>query len=80
VLWLWTRGALLAKPQVGWTAGRGCDPDVLCAAALHGHTAVVRLLVKEVGLKFCKNPTTASAVSNACSNGHDETLATLIEC
>jgi hypothetical protein len=52
VFWLWTRGALLSKPKVGWSSKRGGDPDVLCAAALHGHTKVVRILMESVGIKF----------------------------
>jgi hypothetical protein len=52
VFWLWTRGALLSEPQVGWRSVAGGDPDVLCAAALHGHSKVVRILVESVGIKF----------------------------
>jgi hypothetical protein len=79
VFWLWTRGALLAMPQVGWRSRRGEDPDVLCAAALHGHSKVVRILVESVGIKFNAALSVAgeSAVTCACRNGHDEVLEVL---
>jgi ankyrin repeat protein len=81
VFWLWTRGALLAKPKVGWTSKKGGDPDVICAAALNGHAKVVRILVESVGLKLNRKLSKSgeSAVSCACRNGHDEILEVLFE-
>jgi ankyrin repeat protein len=81
VFWLWTRGALLATPQVGWRAKRGGDPDVLCAAALNGHSTVLRILVESVGIRFNVKLSESgeSAVSCACRNGHDEVLEVLFE-
>jgi hypothetical protein len=81
VFWLWTRGALLLEPQVGWSSKKGGDPDVLCAAALHGHSQVVRILVESVGIRFNGKLSGQgeSAVRYACQNGHDEVLGLLFE-
>jgi hypothetical protein len=59
----------------------GGDPDVLCAAALHGHSRVLKLLVESVGIKFNAElgKQGESAVSSACQNGHDEILEVLFE-
>jgi hypothetical protein len=81
VFWLWTRGALLSDPQTGWRSSWGGDPDVLCAAALHGHSKVLRILVESVGITFNAKLSGdgESAVSCACQNGHDEVLVVLFE-
>jgi hypothetical protein len=66
---------------MGWTTRRGGDPDVLCAAALHGHSMVLKILVESVCIKFNAKlwKQGESAVSCACQNGHDEILDLLFE-
>jgi hypothetical protein len=80
LIWLWIRGAILAAPQVGWVHYYGGDPDVLCAAAMHGHSRVLRLLVEQIGIKFNQRllPHAESAVACASGAGHDEVLDLLL--
>jgi hypothetical protein len=81
VFWLWTRGAILADPIVGWRELPGQDPDVICFAALHGHSQVLRTLVETIGIK-CRldlHPDRDCALSFACANGHDEVIDVLFE-
>jgi hypothetical protein len=79
--WLWIRGAILGEPRVGWVNYYGGDPDVLCAAALHGHERVLRLLVEQIEIKFNKRllPAAVSAIAYACEGGHDEVLDLLLQ-
>jgi hypothetical protein len=81
LMWLWIRGAILAVPQMGWVYYYGGDPDVLCAAAMHGHSRVLRLLVEQIGIKFNQRllPHAESAVACASGAGHDEVLELLLE-
>jgi ankyrin repeat protein len=81
LMWLWTRGAILGDPQVGWSAKRGSDPDVLCAAALNGHWKVIRILVESIGIKFKSKLGVKgeSAIASACRNGRDEALDVMFE-
>jgi hypothetical protein len=81
LMWLWTRGAILGDPPVGWSSKRGSDPDVLCAAALNGHSKVIRILVESVGIRFESElgATGESAVASACRNGRDETPDVMFE-
>jgi ankyrin repeat protein len=80
LMWLWTRGSILGDPRIGWSAKRGSDPDVLCAAALNGHSKVIRILLESVGIKFTSElGVNKSAVTSACRNGHDEALEVMFE-
>jgi hypothetical protein len=92
--WLWTKGDLLGVPRVGWSApGRGevrmlmsnapsqcCrDPQILLAAAGHGHSSVVEFLLNHVKVPFGKAGVKgATALHVACRGGHESTAAVLI--
>jgi hypothetical protein len=77
--WLWTKGALLAEPRVGWSDRvpdwRGpewelADPSIIVAAARGGHVAVIAFLTGEVGIPLGRSHMGLTALHAACEGGH----------
>lgn len=79
--WLWTKGALLAKPVVGWRDDRLVgDASILRCAAEGGHSPVIEFLIRDVEIPVFRGSGAFvdTILHAACRHGQTETVRALL--